>query len=275
MKPRAGGSRWVPHWRAYAAELVGTALLVFVGLSFVIADFAPGLAVAHALPGALARRLLTGFLFGGTGALLALSPVGRVSGAHLDPVLSWGFWLAGSLGAADAALYSAAQVIGAVLGAAALPAAWGAAGRAVRFGATLPSASAGPWGAVAGEVAATFALVGLILWFSGHPRLRRFTPAAIPPLVSLVVGLEAPFSGASMNPARSFGPALVAHALPQMWIYILGPSVGAALAAFATVRPGRVHVAKLAHHAHDPLARFHGPAADSPAAAAMRVRRTG
>lgn len=260
------------HWRSYAAELLGTALLVFLGLSAVIYDFGPGSPAAAALRSPFALRLLTGFLFGGTGALIATSPLGRLSGAHLDPVLSWAFWLAGSLGALDAALYSIAQFAGAALGAALLPAVWGGFGAAVRYGATLPGPGAGPWKAVGGEALTTFALVGGILWFVGHPRLRPFTPALLPPLVALLVAFEAPWSGTSMNPARSFGPALPAHALGVLWIYCLGPAAGAAAAALAAVRPGRIHVAKVAHHAHDPHARFHGPAAGSPAA---RLRRGG
>ncbi len=267
---------WRPHWAAYGAELLGTALLIFLGVGAVIADFAPGSPVAGLLPDPLVRRLVTGLLFGGTGALIALSPLGRISGAHLDPVLSLGFWLAGSLGAGDLALYAAAQVAGGVGGALLLPPVWGSAGRAVAFGMTLPSPAGGPWAAVAGEVLVTFALVGGILWFVGHPRLRRFTPALIPPLVAVLVAAEAPWSGTSMNPARSLGPALVSHQLQIMWIYVLGPVVGAVAAALLATRPGRVHVAKLAHHGHDPAARFHGAAADSPAATVQgRLRGAG
>lgn len=258
------------HWRPYAAEFLGTALLVFLGLSAVIYDFGPGSPVAALLPDPFARRLLTGFLFGGTGALLALSPLGRISGAHLDPVLSWAFWGVGSLGARDALAYTVAQFLGAVAGAALLPPVWGGFGAAVRYGATLPGVAFGPWAAVAGEAVATASLVGGILWFVGHERLRRFTPALIPPLVAVLVALEAPVSGTSMNPARSLGPALPAHTLGVLWVYALGPALGAAGAAVALVRPGRVHVAKLAHHAHDPHDRFHGPAAASPAAGLRR-----
>jgi aquaporin Z len=259
-----GGPAWRPHWSAYGAEFLGTALLVLAGLSVVILDFGPGSIVARLLPDPFARRLLTGFLFGSVGALVALSPLGKISGAHLDPVLSFGFWLAGSLGAADLVLYAVAQFAGAVVGALPLVPLWGAVGRAVSYGMSLPG---GGWAlAVAGEVVATFCLVGGILHFVGHPRLRAFTPALIPPLVALLVALEAPWSGTSMNPARSFGPAVVAHDLPVMWIYLLGPTLGAILAAIAVTRLDRVHVAKVAHHAHDPHDRYHGTAAAGPLA---------
>ncbi len=257
------------HWRAYAAEFIGTALLVFLGLAVVIYDFGHGSPAAVLLPDPFVRRLATGFLFGSVGALLALSPIGRISGAHLDPVLSWAFWAAGSLSPLDAACYTIAQFAGAALAGLALKPVWGAFGRTVLYGATVPSA-AGPWLAVVGEVLASFALVGGILWFVGHGRLRAFTPALMPPLVAFLVALEAPWSGTSMNPARSLGPALPAHTLGVLWVYLLGPAIGAGLAAVAVARSDRIHVAKLAHHAHDPLGRFHGAAAGSPAA---RLRR--
>lgn len=262
--------RPVYHWSAYAAEFLGTALLVFVGLAAVIFNFGPGSPAAALVPDPFLRRLLTGFLFGSVGALLALSPAGRISGAHLDPVLSWAFWAVGSLSLLDAIAYTAAQFAGAILAALALPPVWGAFGGAVLYGATVPSPAAGPLAAILGEAAATFALVGGILWFVGHPRLRPFTPALIPPLVALLVGFEAPLSGTSMNPARTLGPAIASHTLGVFWIYLAGPALGAAIAAVVVARPGRVHVAKIAHHGHDPLHRFHGPASGSTAARLQR-----
>lgn len=261
------------HWQAYAAEFVGTFLLIFLGLSVVIFDFSAASPMVTAVPDAFVRRLITGFLFGTVGALVAVGPMGRTSGAHLDPVLSWAFWCAGSLRAVDAAMYSVAQFLGALAGAALLVPVWGRFGAALGYGATAPAPHVAAWAPVAGEAGVTFALVGGILWFVGHPRLRRYTPALIPPLVALLVGFEAPLSDTSMNPARSLGPAVVGHELGVLWIYFLGPAVGAAIAALVAVRPDRVHVAKIAHHEHDPLGRFHGGAAASPAVALRRRAR--
>ena len=74
-------------WLLFGAELIGTALLVAVGLSFVILGFGPSSPVVQLIPSAGWRRLITGFLFGTTGALIALSPLGKESGANINPVV--------------------------------------------------------------------------------------------------------------------------------------------------------------------------------------------
>ena len=79
------------------SELIGTALLVLVGLSFVIFMFGKGTPMARLIPSEGLRRLITGFLFGTTGASITLSPVGKVSGAHLNPVVTLAFRLMGKL----------------------------------------------------------------------------------------------------------------------------------------------------------------------------------
>ncbi|HEY6363790.1 MAG TPA: aquaporin [Candidatus Binatia bacterium] len=80
-------------WQLFSSELIGTAVLVLVGLSLVIVMFGAGSPLVPLLPNEGLRRLITGFLFGTTGALIALSPVGKESGAHINPVVTVGFWL--------------------------------------------------------------------------------------------------------------------------------------------------------------------------------------
>ena len=91
-----GGSRSFPS-SVFGAELIGTALLVAVGLSIVILDFGQGSPVPRLLPGASWRRMVTGFLFGTTGAAIALSRLGKESGAHINPVVTLAFWLMGRM----------------------------------------------------------------------------------------------------------------------------------------------------------------------------------
>src|SRR5262245_34380390 len=109
-------SRCFP-WRPLLAELVGTALLVLVGLSLVIVMFGYGSPMTWVLPREELRRLLTGFLFGTTGALIALSPVGKESGAHINPAVTLGFWLMRKLDPGIAIAYVLAQLAGALIGA--------------------------------------------------------------------------------------------------------------------------------------------------------------
>ncbi len=241
-------------WTMFASELAGTAVLVAVGVSFVILDFGTGSPVVALLPDPGLRRAITGFLFGSTGALIAVSWVGKESGAHINPVVTLAFWMRGKLGFGHALGYVAAQLLGAVLGALPLLL-WGATGSSIHYGATLPGAGDPAWAALAGEVGTTFALVFLLFTFLGHRRLRRFTPLLFPVLYALMVFLEAPLSGTSTNPARTLGPSLVSGAWAAWWVYWIGPAVGAALGVAAHrlrwLRGLEIEVAKLYHFEHD------------------------
>ncbi len=248
-------------WQPVAAELAGTFLLVSVGVSFVILDFATASPVAAWLPDPGVRRAVTGLLFGATGAAIAVSPLGKESGAHINPVVTLAFLLHGAMRPKPAAAYAAAQCAGGAL--AALPLlAWGSMGASIRYGGTFPGAGFTVWQALLGETATTFALVAGLFLFVGTPRLRRFTPLLFPALYAVMVWLEAPVSGTSTNPARSLGPALAAADPTAFWVYWLGPLLGAVLAVGAHRLHlfGRieVEVAKLYHFAHDPRRLFRG-----------------
>ncbi len=241
------------------AELLGTALLLAVGLSVVILDFGAGSPVARLIPSEAWRRLITGFLFGSTGALIAVSPLGKISGAHINPVVTLAFLIEGKIRARHAAGYVVAQLAGAVAGCLPLLL-WGRLGESVAYGSTVPGSAYPVWLAVVGETATTFALVILLLVFLGHKRIRRYTPLLLPVLYALMVFLEAPLSGTSTNPARSLGPAVVASDWRSWWVYWLGPALGA-LAAVAAhrrtwLRVLEVDVAKLYHFEHDPHGVF-------------------
>ena len=236
--------------RLCLAELVGTALLVAIGLSFVIFDFGRGSPVATMLPSAAARRALTGGLFGATGMTIALSPVGRISGAHINPVVSLAFWAEGALPGRTLVGFVISQCIGAVAGAAPLLL-WGQRGLSISYGATSP----GPHGvgpAFGGELVTTFAMVLIVLVMVAHPRLRSRTPFVFPPLYCLMVWAESPLSGTSTNPARSLGPDVVALATHAYWLYVVAPAAGALLAVVArravpVIADLRIDVAKVAH----------------------------
>jgi aquaporin Z len=242
------------HPRMYASELVGTALLVFLGLSIVIALWGRGAPLTFLPIPAEARRLLTGFLFGCVGAAIAFSPIGKMSGAHINPAMTFAFWLEGKLRWRDASCYTLAQLIGAAFGAAALVL-WGASGASDTWGASLPMKGVPHWLPIAGEAFCTFLLVVLIFTFAAHKTTQPFTPLVNPPLFAVLTWLEAPLSGASANPARSFGPQLIAWIWQDWWIYWVGPCLGAALAVavlrlhlFRRLRPSEARMCHFGHH---------------------------
>lgn len=232
-------------WGLYMSELIGTAMLVLVGLSLVIFMFGNGTPMARLLPSESLRRLITGFLFGSTGALIALSPVGKVSGAHINPAVSLGFNLMGKLDAQITFGYIVAQLVGGLLGSLPLLA-WGRMGKSVAFGATAPGPGYSTLTALLGEVITTFVMVALLCMFLGFRESRPFTPALFPPLYAVMVWLEAPVSGTSTNPARSFGPSVVSGVWQGWWIYGVGPIVGMLMAIIVCSRfARRIEVAKL------------------------------
>ncbi len=214
----------------YLSECIGTALLVLVGLSIVIINNGEGSPVRNWIPDDGVRRYLTGFLFGTTGCLITLSPVGKISGAHINPIVSLAFRLKKRMLPLHTMGYMIAQLAGSVMGAYPLLL-WGHMGSSILYGATIPRIGSIPT-AFTGEVITSFLLIAVIFFFTGQKKLRRFTPYMIPPLYCLMVGLEGPLSGTSTNPARSFGPAVVSGVWTGHWIYWTATALGAILAVF-------------------------------------------
>jgi len=216
--------------REYLAEYVGTTLLLLVGLSAVCADFAVRSPVVSALHDTSLRRLLTGIVFAGAITAIVYSPLGRRSGAHLNPAVTLAFWLLGKITSRSAVFYAVAQLAGALTGAALVLAIWGGWATNVHVGATVPQ-DGGSIAALTAETAMTFLLVSLILNFVDRPHLMAFTGAAVGTLVAFFVFVEAPVSGASLNPARTLGPAVVGGTFTDLWVYLVGPPLGALSAA--------------------------------------------
>ncbi|MEU1465871.1 aquaporin [Streptomyces sp. NPDC005727] len=234
-------------WREMAAEFTGTALLLLLGLSAVVADFAAHSPVVAAVPSVDLRRLLTGVLFAGSATLIVYSPLGRISGGHINPAVTLAFYRLGKMTGRSAAGYAAAQVAGAILGTVLVLLLWGSWATDVQLGATVPG-TGGVWACLAAEAAATFLLVALILNLVDRPRLMPYTAAAAGLLVATLVFVEAPVSGTSLNPARSLGPALVGGTWTGWWVYLIAPPAGALAAAVLYRRRRRtVACGKLIH----------------------------
>lgn len=201
-----------------------------------------------------ARLLLTGLLFAGTGSLVALSPLGRRSGAHLNPAVTLAFWTQRKVHPHDLAGYIVAQVLGALTAVALLRLAWGHTAVGLDLGATQPGSGFTALEAAGLETLMTASLVLMIFFFTSGARTARWTPLGNWLLVATLVWQGAPYTGTSLNPARSLAPALLAPELIHLWVYIAGPLAGALLAAliFTAFRTTHTLTAKLFHDSRYP-----------------------
>jgi aquaporin Z len=245
IKPAEGGWHWIPWF----CEFLGTAILLSGGLSAVFLDFGPSSPIASHLPSTSARLLLTGLLFAGTGSLVAVSPLGRRSGAHLNPAVTLAFWTQHKVHPHDLAGYVGSQFLGGLAAAAALRLIWGHTARVLHVGATQPGHGFTSLDAALLELLMTASLILMIFFMTSHIRTARWTPLGNWLLVATLVWQGAPYTGTSLNPARSLGPALVAPELAHLWVYFAGPLAGALVAAgvFAFFGHTNTLTAKLFH----------------------------
>lgn len=240
------------EYKLLISEVIGTALLLFGGLSIVIFNWGEGSVVAYIIHSDMVRTILTGFMFGCVGCLVALSPVGKISGAHINPAVSIAFWLRGRMKTRLMIGYVAAQMIGAAIGCFPLPFLWGNQGRSIEYGITLPGKS-GVGAAFLSEVLATFCLIFYLYIFIGRKNLRKYTPFGIPFLYSVLNIFFAAPSGDSTNPARSFGPALISRNFDHYWLYWVAPAIGVIIATviFRWRRISRIYkmeAARISYH---------------------------
>lgn len=199
------------------AEGIGTFILVFAGTGAVMVNQISGGAVTH---------LGISFVFGAVVAALIYT-TGHISGAHFNPAVTLAFWASGFFPKRKVVPYILAQLVGAIAASALLLISLGS---VANLGATLPLK--GNWlQSLVLETVLTFILMFVILG-SGLDRRSHIGFAGL--AIGLTVGLEAafmgPITGASMNPARSFGPAFVGGIWQHHWIYWVAPILGAQLA---------------------------------------------
>lgn len=218
------------HLPEYLSEAAGTAIMMLVGVGAIALMWAAVSPMPGLIPSPDLRRLLTGMLFAGGATLVVVSPLGQRSGGHLNPAVTFAFWLKGNISSVDALLYVVAQVAGALLGVGIMALLCGAAVRGVEFGVTEPGEGYSVAAAFIAEIGITGMLVGLILFCVNNQRFARYTPVLAGSLVAALVFIEAPVSGTSLNPARSVAPALIASVYAHQWLYIVAPPLGAALA---------------------------------------------
>ncbi len=201
------------------AEALGTFALVFAGTTAIVVDQVSDGVVSH---------VGVALTFGLVVAAMIYA-VGDISGAHLNPAVTLGFWIARRFPRADVAPYLASQCAGALLASSLVR---GIFGSETGLGATLPAGSAGQ--SLLLEVVISILLVFTILSVATGAKEKGITAGlAIGAVVALGALCAGPISGASMNPARSLGPALVGGELRHLWVYLVGPVVGSCLAVLA------------------------------------------
>lgn len=201
------------------AEVIGTFALVFAGTGAIVINDVSGGGVTH-----VGIAVTFGLV-----VLAMIYAVGDISGAHLNPAVTLGFWISGRFPTGQVLPYVVSQVAGAL-----------AASAALRFlfpshanlGSTLPAGS--EMQSFVLEFILTFLLMFVILNVSTGAKEKGITAGIA---VGAVIGLEAMFAGkicgASMNPARSLAPALISGTFQHLWIYLTAPFAGAAMAIFA------------------------------------------
>lgn len=220
------------HWPEYLMEAAGLGLFMISACVFTTLLMHPASPVQRRIVDPLWERALIGTAMGLTAIALIYSPWGKQSGAHLNPSVTLVFLRLGKVTAWDAFFYVVSQFIGAVCGAfvCAIALARWISHPEVNYAVTIP----GPDGArvaLLSEFAISFFLMITVLLVSNSRRLPAFTGVFAGVLVATCILLEAPLSGMSMNPARTFGSALPAHVWKDWWVYFTAPPIGMLAAA--------------------------------------------
>ncbi|MGH9842103.1 MAG: MIP/aquaporin family protein [Blastocatellia bacterium] len=214
----------------------------------------PGSPVHQALPDPLLRRVLGGMAMGLTAVSIIYSPWGKRSGAHFNPSVTLTFWRLGKVNGSDAFFYVISQFIGAVIGVmlSAVVLQSTLMHPSVNYVATLPGNN-GIAIAFIAEVIIAFIQMTMVLNVSNRMNIARYTGLFAGALVAIYISVEAPLSGMSLNPARTFGSAYSARIWNSLWIYFTAPPLGMLLAAESYLRlkgARGVLCAKLHHHNH-------------------------
>ncbi len=218
----------IKTWRAVIAELIATLLFVFVGAGAVVVVTG----ILELSPASDAAALGAIALAHGLAIATLVAATARISGGHINPAVTFAAVITGRMKAAVGVLYVVGQLLGAVIGALLLKAVVvssieGNLGAHALNSAALSSDGAG----LLVELILTFVLVFTVFATAMDPRgMGNLAPMAIGLAVLIDHFVGVPLTGASMNPARSFGPALVADAWDDHWVYWLGPLAGGGLA---------------------------------------------
>jgi aquaporin Z len=242
------------NWPEYLMEAACLGIFMISAAVFTIILEHPASSARQAIADPFLRRMLIGIAMGLTAICIVYSPWGKQSGAHINPSVTLTFFRLGKVKPWDAFFYVISQFVGGLAGVLVTAAVIrdAIAHPSVNYVATIPGMS-GTAIAFAAELIISFILMSMILIVSNTPNIARFTGLFAGILVATYITIEAPFSGMSMNPARTFGSALPGHVWTALWIYFTAPPLGMLIAAEVYTRIKGVHgvsCAKL-HHQND------------------------
>lgn len=222
--------------RKIFAEILGTALLVFIGAGVATVSFGFATAGVSISAGIVATALAFGLIM----FILAYA-LGPISGAHINPAVTMGFFAAGRMTFKDAVIYWCSQIVGGIVGAGVL---YGLLTASSLYDIDTEGLGANGWGAASMidinwvgafffEVVLTFIFVAVVLAVTGKVAATAASGAAIGLALATVHLMGIAVTGTSVNPARSLGPAIFVggDALNQVWLFIVAPLIGAVLAA--------------------------------------------
>ena len=239
------------HWPEYLMEAAELGLFMISAGAFGTLLEYPQSPVHRAIADPLVRRAIMGVAMGLTAVGIIYSPWGKQSGAHINPATTLTFWRLGKVPSGDAVFYAAAQFVGglagillvaAILGDRFLPA-------PVAAVVTVPGAL-GAAAAFVAEAAMTFLLMLMVLFVSNSASIARYTGLGVGLFVAAYITLEAPVSGMSLNPARTFASAWPGNIWTALWVYFTAPPLGmlAAAQTYLWLRGrGAVYCAKMHH----------------------------
>ncbi|MGD1836064.1 MAG: MIP/aquaporin family protein [Nitrososphaeraceae archaeon] len=239
------------HLKEYLAEMMGTMILLFSGISIIIIFSEDNIVTETISYNKNMENFFIAILFSGTVGVIIISPFGKVSGAHINPAVSISFWLLNKMHHHDLIGYITFQFIGGIIGALLAKEFWGDKFEIAKGGMTLPGPGITPLEAFGAEIIMTFALVTTLLIILRHQKLVRLVPLIVWILIAIEIFFGSPISGTSINPARSIGPAVALNSWSDQWIYLTGPIIGSLIATYVYKKnlfgPLEIRTAKLFH----------------------------
>jgi aquaporin Z len=219
---------WKIEFKKYIDEARGLGLFMVSASFFDAVLQYPGLPFRHLIASALLRRFLVGLAMGLTALYIFTSKFGKQSGAYINPAVTLIRYRLGDIDFTDAIGYTTFQLVGGSLGGVYLVAllfpVW-MAYPDVNYVVTVPGKS-GLWIAFILEFFISFLLIAAVLFMGIRKNWDRYTPYVVSALITTFITFAAPYSGMSMNPARTFASAIVAGEWKSFWLYCTAPMLG-------------------------------------------------